>query len=1131
MSEYTDIQLINCNRSASVEARSGNNSNPAIFTNPMQQSVKLDVGDTISLERSFISEIGAGNPSTIEFKGAAEDDGVWDYVHKERVDGHTVPDYTNIVYGDIFTQKYNGYNANYRLGKYRSISTSVISGENINLQDNLAPLTFGYYITSNEYPNWIQQPRRWMQSDYTNRTALPPQDGYQTYADSDNYYAGACDFSVNPNMYAFNDWAPRTRQTGGEMLKQKIKNERYTLFIKPYVSYSVEAGTDAERKTMFPSATEEGIFSECSYLRIRERKDIKIDKGFNTPSDVADQITAQLIHTEEPETFEILDDSGTENYIRPLTKTISSTTYKPINAQNFFHYNQQTYTDFITEEARSPKLGYASQLSIDYMSQYAYIGIKRPEMFEAGREMALDIIKRNVGPGIPIGQIRIEDFAGSIIPVSENEWEGFSTINRCQLPPTLPKANQISAEYGEIILNLEYNEANLKAIRTYLDTQKYYPELWDDIINSQNYNTTRFRPEGQTYPTEEDSRWFHMNQYTNTEAESTPFNLRFGSDNFVAQAGVEAVCKATNAFLFAYDDTQRDKYVAPTDFDPVINARDLYYGFAQPRTLDGTATGGNFNGGVLIEPAQWFICLRTGGIRGSVGHYIDYEDGVGGIPQTLYTNTQALPGLPGYTSIEPGRKLGYDYHATAFSTAIIAPSAGYASTDIGTLVKQAVAGFSSGTIPNSKLVNLQDTSTFISNIGAGVTDISPYMSQTYIGANDPALSYNTINNRFEFSRLHTANNVGNANRAGASGNANSETMTSASVAMAKDDELAVQAKAISTDASDTVYKVTPRPPQFGYSPNFKPYDNLNMAFRRSPWFDDPGERAAPDTDPSRIANTRFYAGANANIEPFDIFDAHGGIYIDDFGYEEQFWEGSLWDILGFSYAQLNAKASASNVLTRRINKTNEGALYRLTTNAEVVATDTKSIVANNFGASQYSTALSFPRGILDWEAGPLTPPALQVEHPLNRKWIWVDPATGDALTYYPEIIIKTESIAVPAVSLSKSVLKPYYTIRSSILEGSTAIGGNPTGSNLPIISVVDKYSAQGDYFFGNPSSLSFTITKPAVLSNIVTSIHDPDGTYSNINNTSAVIYKITKLKQAPEDIISQILKAASISKK
>jgi hypothetical protein len=102
-------------------------------------------------------------------------------------------------------------------------------------------------------------------------------------------------------------------------------------------------------------------------------------------------------------------------------------------------------------------------------------------------------------------------------------------------------------------------------------------------------------------------------------------------------------------------------------------------------------------------------------------------------------------------------------------------------------------------------------------------------------------------------------------------------------------------------------------------------------------------------------------------------------------------------------------------------------------------------------------------------------------------------------------------------------LRPYYTIRSNILEGATAIGGNPTGSNLPIIGIVDKYSAASDYFMGNPSDIQFTVTKPTMIADITTSIHDSDGEYANVDKTSAVIYKITKIRRTPQSIIEEIL--------
>ena len=53
---------------------------------------------------------------------------------------------------------------------------------------------------------------------------------------------------------------------------------------------------------------------------------------------------------------------------------------------------------------------------------------------------------------------------------------------------------------------------------------------------------------------------------------------------------------------------------------------------------------------------------------------------------------------------------------------------------------------------------------------------------------------------------------------------------------------------------------------------------------------------------------------------------------------------------------------------------------------------------------------------------------------------------------------------------------------------------------------------------------SFTITKETMLSDITTSIHDPDGTFAVINDNSGVIYKIERQRPAPPQIIQEILK-------
>ena len=49
------------------------------------------------------------------------------------------------------------------------------------------------------------------------------------------------------------------------------------------------------------------------------------------------------------------------------------------------------------------------------------------------------------------------------------------------------------------------------------------------------------------------------------------------------------------------------------------------------------------------------------------------------------------------------------------------------------------------------------------------------------------------------------------------------------------------------------------------------------------------------------------------------------------------------------------------------------------------------------------------------------------------------------------------------------------------------------------------------------------IPKPTMIADITTSIHDSDGKYANVDKTSAVIYKIQKVRRTPTGIIDDIM--------
>ena len=1046
MSSYVDTKLINCNRLASVESKAGNDTNPAVFTNPLHQTVKLDVGDKVSLERAFISEVGAGNPSTIEFKG--------------RTTGkNTIATYTKVEQKDFYYKKSKTYDPKYRLGYFRTTTTTEVSDDFVDLRDNLAPLIIGYYITSNEFPNYIQQPRKFPHVNSARGTA-PRMAANNHYTEADSESDGMTKFDVSPDCFCRADWITRIGKDG-DIIKQKIDCKRYTLFVKDRISYSIgdSEGNDVKQ---FPTRFN-GIISEATYFRFREKINIEIKQGFNTPSAVADQITQQLKETKNENTFEILD---TEGYTRPITRTIETNTYKPINCQNIFNYNLQTAIQYALQSFPVTS-GNINQMAVDYIATFGYIGVKRPEIFEEGRNMMNQLV-----PNTPV----IRNDAGNIIfdPLT-NGFEGFELTEQLTKSGTTNKP-------ASVITNVLYTRENCEKILKFLDTQALYPELWNDLEQNNNYQDANLI--NGILPSIDNSRFIHMNKYADN------INDSFGDDGFVIEA---AYSRASVPLFMKFNNDERDNFIEGKNYVNVPT-NGLMLGFCFPRKRAQYASDGTQLEDIYL-----------------IG--LDLAE-LGGVPLNLFTED-------GDTKILIGRKLGYDFHSTAYSTAIITPYSGYDIVDIGTKAAQG-----DGTGAGITTHSYTDTIQHIFPLGKTTTtvDLTAYQTQTYIGANNPLVSHNGVSNRFEFSKLHTSNNLGNKFKAGRK----VDSLTSESMTPSANPELReLVPPAANLDAGNTVYKINPRPSQFGFSPNFKPYTRDDFDFTQQAYPKTATEYKTNNATDG--TNTQAFNAWNDNIAPFTVFDSHGGIYIDNWGYDEKDWEDHLWDILGFDYNAVVAPASKLNVLTRRVDNENSDKLYRPTTNAEVVTTDTKSYITNYQEAGQFSTTLPYPVGLVNYKS---------IVASGKDSWVYggsssssdapteFTPTKAQPRTIFNQVNQITTSTSITATDLKKSVLRPYYTIRSNILEGSSAIGGNPTGADLPIISIVDKYSAANDYFMGNPSDIQFTVTKPTMIADITTSIHDSDGVYANVDKTSAVIYKIQKVKKTPIGLIQQIMEDA-----
>jgi hypothetical protein len=350
-----------------------------------------------------------------------------------------------------------------------------------------------------------------------------------------------------------------------------------------------------------------------------------------------------------------------------------------------------------------------------------------------------------------------------------------------------------------------------------------------------------------------------------------------------------------------------------------------------------------------------------------------------------------------------------------------------------------------------------------------------YSRKLYMGANDPKIEYNTTSNRFEISKLHTSERVQNRYNAGAlilSGTAETEV------------------KPFDT-AGTEVYKINKRIYNNTYTPDMLPY-------------------GANRKEGITIGNHSYDIDfKNPNIAGWAIFDSLSGIVIKDFGYDKSEWTKGFWETLGFDYEQFNAIETADNDITSRVGNNNKNNLPYAFTNADVDQLATMDIITNIWGNGIYN--LMLPQTM-----------SFNVTNTGGNESLFF----RENMKYeqFPAITESANSIKLQAPRLPKKLQNPYYILKSDILDSNQYLGGKDSGEPLNIIATIPKSNDYGDYFVSLDSGLEFTFTQPKLISSITTSIHNPNMNLVNVNDSSSVIYKITKqLNPNRFNIIGQIM--------
>ena len=1025
MSEIEKVMrttMIDCNQRSSTQFLGGNRDSPAIFTNEIGQGIDLEVGDEVQVHGVMISNVGAGS-DTIEFKGET----LVDYKNKPKTHEFTY----------IKTQKIHPilpYTDRNIMGGYQQIFYSEVTEQRA-VHDNKADIILNFYNTSN--------------GEYYSQGAT---EGRCIAEFTKPYGFANADYSYYKDGYN-NDGDTNRYPQGHYILKND--NSRYVCFKQMGANYYCKTPidptqevtpTDATIVGKYPAQTsgaysspylmDPGIYnytSDKAYARYRELVNLELPAGFNSPSNIAFALTTQLKEGTNFKPFEILDDGDDKSdpdkdYTRQTQRigtTYESPTFKPMRCGSYETFGKDAYDHFHDYDETDPTTDVDSVYK--YQSNFENIYVKRPDLFETGRKL--------------------------------NTYQGLSLMNDISQGDT-------SSHY--IQTDVVYNEANLKKFSEYFKAQANYPELFEGE-NWYKYISVPAGSSTTSGATIENSRFLHINQFNNNLQESM-----LGSDGYLYHQSTSKrdIDPQSVPFLIAYD----KKYIDIETGGHDINK--LSYGFATKNKiiqadLDAVATKHTANGlsSDHFDADTFYIRLHPeliGGLNQNVftQYYKDLDDNF------LYHSI---------TDLFKGERLfGHDYHFNAYGTSCMIGFSGLLNKGFQAVDNIGVTN--KGQRPVTQGIQTQPPTTRDANFypQQKFTETSKYITQSYIGAQDPLFNFDSVQTRFFFSRLHTPETEGQTSELVGS-NAPSN-------------------PPINPTALQEVWKMNKIFLMNSLCPDLRPYlRQTEIVIRNSSVI---GVNQVPDFAPLHWGYTngamdQYYAMTSEQSDHYAIFDTQTGCIIEDFGYDKEDFVNGMWGILGFSYEQFNTNDNSVNVNTR-ISGVNKEALPFCTNQAP-----------SNDGV--------FRLRFMDDQSG--TKSQGEFARSVNVTCL------------HPSVQEVAESIKIEAVNLPRKVLQPYYTIRSDILDTTHYIGSKTSRSSLPVMAVLNKQYSSGDFVFLGNQGQVFKITHPRTMTSVTSMICDPDGTISNIDDGSAIIYTIARYRNMKVNLMGDFLKSQEENKK
>ena len=302
MTSYTDTILLEANRKSSVEFLGGNTESPSKWNNDLGSGIKLDIGDTISVESGYISEIG-NEEATIEITGKKAIN------NRGETQRYTTQNVSLVkVQGEENNQ--NDYNASTNPDASENLSskegnctwTFTQDDPTVNdIQDDEINMTHSYYKSA-QGDNYISLPRRcssddiegWYQSGVVWSRYNSSANGSVSKA---NPYRIGTDYFDARYFGQSTGWGYNLKG-GATTSRTELANDgsKYTIFVRKEIKNYVPKG----QKNNFVLDGQRDPAS-MDYIWYKRTVKYKITNGFNSPANVGTQFSNEMSNVDKIE--------------------------------------------------------------------------------------------------------------------------------------------------------------------------------------------------------------------------------------------------------------------------------------------------------------------------------------------------------------------------------------------------------------------------------------------------------------------------------------------------------------------------------------------------------------------------------------------------------------------------------------------------------------------------------------------------------------------------------------------------------------------------------------------------------------------------------------------------------------